>query len=409
MEFLETLEVIRAESASIQSLFGTEGARAPSRSGQPNPVYQRRLGEAAVFVADVLDGRRPSHHIREAMTTSDFPILFGDILDRQVLAAYRERVGTWTGIAKRRVVRDFRGMKLYKPLTGAAGTLDVVGELSEYPEEVLGEQSTQTLTVGKFGRRMAFSWEAGVNDDLQMLRDIPDRMGRAARRTENYMATRLYAGAGGPDATLYSAGNRNLVVPTYSGGALTNPPLTIAGLADALAAFGNQVNEDGDPIEHDAVTLVVPPALEVVANNILNATSIEVTQLGGIPNVARTDSSPSATGEVRLLVANWMSKRVSLVVNPLLPLIDLVTGNTAWYLFANPNSDREALTMAFLRGWEDPAVFIKSANARRVGGGDIDPLDGDFDTDAVTYKVRHVLGSAQVDPKATVVSDGTGS
>jgi hypothetical protein len=66
--------------------------------------------------------------------------------------------------------------------------------------------------------------------------------------------------------------------------------------------------------------------------------------------------------------------------------------------------------MAFLRGWEDPAVFIKSANARRVGGGgDIDPLDGDFDTDSVAYKVRHVLGTAVVDPKATVASNGSGS
>jgi hypothetical protein len=48
-----------------------------------------------VFVADDLEGRRPLHHLREAMTTSDFPLLFADILDRQLLANYEATVPTW--------------------------------------------------------------------------------------------------------------------------------------------------------------------------------------------------------------------------------------------------------------------------------------------------------------------------
>ena len=409
MEFLETLETIRQESASIQTIFGREGQRAPSRSRTPTPAYLARLNEAVQFVGDVLDGSRPAHHLSEAMTTSDFPILFGDILDRQVLSAYREAFPTWTDVAKRRTVRDFRGVKLFKPLTGAAGRLDSIDELGEYPEYVLGEQATQTITVAKFGRRMAFSWEASVNDDLQMLTDMPTRMGRAAVRTENFKATSLYVGTAGPLASLYSAGNKN-IVNTGNGAVTNNPALSITGLADALTVFGNQVNEDGDPIEHDAVTLVVPPALEVTANNILNATSLEMTTLGGIPALVNTTATPSNSGEIRLLTANWLSKKVKLVVNPLIPIIASTNKNTSWFLFGNPNTDREALVMAFLRGWEQPAVFIKSPNARRVGSGsEIDPMDGDFDTDAITYKIRHVLGTATVDPKATVASNGTGS
>jgi hypothetical protein len=185
-------------------------------------------------------------------------------------------------------------------------------------------------------------------------------------------------------------------------GADDNPPLSVVGLTQALLVFGNQQDEDGNPIEHEAVTLVVPPALEVTANNILSATAIELTTDGGT-----VDGTPFP--ERRLLAANWLSRRVRLVVNPLLPLVSTTNGNTSWYLFASPGADREALAMAFLRGWEDPAVFIKSANARRLGGGEVDPMDGDFDTDSVAYKVRHVIGSARVDPKATVASNGTGN
>ena len=413
MDFMDTLEVIRQEAASVQRIFGADdGQRAPSRAGTADPRYAGRVAEAASFVADVYDGRRPVWQMREAFTTADFPILFGDILDRQVLAEYRERIPTWEAVARRRVVRDFRGVKLFKPLTGVSGRLEAVGELVEYPEATIGEQDTQTITVAKFGKRLGISWETLINDDLDQMQALPRKMATMARRTESYMATELYVGTAGPHGTLYSVGNLNIVNQTNAPGypsAADNPALSIAALGQALHVFGAQLDEDGNPIEHDAVTLVVPPALEVVANNIMNATALEMTTDGGTPNIADTTSSPTATGERRLLVANWLSRRLRVVVNPLIPLIADTNGNTSWFLFASPGSDREALVMAFLRGWEDPSVFIKSSNARRLGGGDVDPLDGDFDVDAVTYKVRHVIGSARVDPKATVASNGTGS
>jgi len=409
MDFLDTLETIRADHADVGRIFnGDDGQRAPSRRPGASPAYQRQLAEAVEFVADVMDGRRRPWQLQEAFTTSDFPILFGDILDRQMLATYREIIPTWQPIARRRVVRDFRGAKLLKPLIGLGGRLEPVGELAEYPEVTAEEQEPETITVAKMGKRLGISWETLVNDDLDQVSDLPRRMAQMARRTEAYMATELYVGTAGPHGTLYSVGNANIVNQTNAPGypsAANNPALSIAALGQALQVFGNQVDEAGNPIDHEAVVLVVPPALEVTANNIMNATAIEVNTDGG----TLTGLANSSGIERRLLVNNWMSRRLSVVVNPYIPLVADTNGNTSWFLFGAPGSDREALAMAFLRGWEEPAIFIKSPNAQRVGGGEVSPLDGDFDLDAVTYKVRHVLGSARVDPKATVASNGTGS
>ncbi len=66
------------------------------------------LAEAAKLVADVYAGKKRMHYLEEAMTTSDFPYLFGDILDRQILSAYREWPTTWQRYARRGRVRDFR-------------------------------------------------------------------------------------------------------------------------------------------------------------------------------------------------------------------------------------------------------------------------------------------------------------
>jgi hypothetical protein len=97
-------------------------------------------------------------------------------------------------------------------------------------------------------------------------------------------------------------------------------------------------------------------------------------------------------------------------VNPQIPLLATsANGNTSWFLFANPSVGRPAMVLGFLRGHEEPEVFMKAPNAKRVGGGDVDPMEGDFDTDGIQYKIRHVLGSKRLDTKATVASNGSGA
>jgi len=37
------------------------------------------------------------------------------------------------------------------------------------------------------------------------------------------------------------------------------------------------------------------------------------------------------------------------------------------------------------------------------------PLEGDFETDGIDYKVRHFLGGSLLDPVCAVASNGSGS
>ena len=173
--------------------------------------------------------------------------------------------------------------------------------------------------------------------------------------------------------------------------------LSIAALQTAMTVLGNQVDEQGEPIVIESVELVYGPALEVTAMNILNALQIEVTEAGG-------------TSAQKLIAQNWMKSALRPNKNPYIPLVaSSANGATSWFLFANPNNGRPALEAGFLRGHEEPEVFMKSPNARRVGGGDVDAFNGDFDTDNIEYKVRHVLGGTRMDPKMTVGSNGSGS
>lgn len=388
MEILELIETLRAEDATVTRLFEGEGTGVRHRQGQVSAIYRRKLVETARFVADIIDGRRPAYQLREALTTSDFPLLFGDILDRQVLANYREWPSVWTMYCNRSTVPDFRQVSRFD-VSGSEAVLAQVEQQAEYPASSLTEDRVQ-YRVYKYGRRLPFAWETMINDDLAALQDVPRRFGRAARRSEDRFATALHVGASGPLGTVYTVGNANIVTG--------NPVLTVVGLQTAMTVLGAMVDDEGEPIIIDMVTLEVPPALEVTARNILNA--IEITAV----------SSGGGTSAQTLTAVNWMKNRMQLAVNPYIPILATsANGNTSWFLHASPGNGRPPFEMGFLRGHTEPEIFVKEPNARRVGGGAANPLDGDFDTDSIEYKIRHVFGGATIDPKMTVASNGSGS
>lgn len=382
----ETLEEIASESATIQNLFGGDGRRVADRTRTPK--YLESLADAGRFMIEVEKGKRPFHHLKEAMTTSDFPVLFADILDRQLLANYQEIAPVWQAFVRQSTVRDFREAKRFA-VDGAEGILPEVDEREEYPEESLVE-SEDTLSVRKYGRRLDLSWEAMINDDLDAFRRNPERLARGARRSEQRYVTGLYVDANGPHASLYTVGNANKIAG--------NPVLGLAGLQKAFQTLTDQVDENGEPILIDGVTLVVPPSLEVTANNILNAIQIEMTDQGG-------------TASQKLIARNWMAGRIKLVVDPYIPRVaSNANGTTSWFIFADPNTGRAALEFAKLRGHEDPALYERAPNARRIGGGDV--MES-FEDDSVAWRVRHVFGGTRLTStggaRATAASNGSGA
>ena len=377
-EFLQLVESIQSEAASAEKLFGGEGMRIAPRS---NPEYTKGLAEAANLCANLVKyGRqRDAVTFTEALGTSDFPIYFGDILDRQVLASYAEAPYSYNQWAKVSQVNDFRPAKRYAQ-DGGQGQLKPVDEFGEYKAVTRGESQLQ-FSVKKFGARFDISWEATIDDYLNLLTDQPTRFGVASRRTEEHEATKLlfttdFFGTG-------AGSNDNL---------MTSNPLTVQNLQAAIEKFTSKKDVDGEPIMVGPAILMVPPALEVTANNILNATEFLVWD-GGVEGF-------------QMRTANWLQNKLKIVVNHYLPVLDPTNGNKTWYLMADANAARGAVEFSFLRGHSSPEMFMKSPNAVAIGGGASDAMVGDFDHDAIGYKLRHIMGGTTIDPKCALKSVG---
>ena len=67
-------------------------------------------------------------------------------------------------------------------------------------------------------------------------------------------------------------------------------------------------------------------------------------------------------------------------------------------MFADASLGR-AVQVDFLTGHESPEICMKTSNKVSGGGGVVSPFDGDFDSDDVQYRVRHVVGGTHLDPR----------
>jgi len=400
--FLNLIEQIEARDLMTRESFGSAWTRddpnfvtnlthgLPKR--RKTRTYNAAFRECVRLIDRVRAGTLNSYWLQEAMSTSDFSLLFGDVIDRQVLGFFAEQPPVWRNFMRVGTVRDFRTVYSYS-VAGGEGQLQPVKELAPYPHVTL-TPSRVGRSVSKYGQQMAFSFETMINDDLSLLTDTPRRFARAARRSESKFATSMYVGASGPSGLLYTAGNKN-IINIANGASANNPPLSLSGLQDGLFVLSQQKDSDGEPIVIEAVHLAVPPALEQTALTILNSREI----------IVGADSAAT-----RQLIDNWMRNRVRLSVDWYIPYIaTTANANTSWFLFADAQSDRPAIEFDYLRGYEQPQLFIVALCAIRVGGGAVDPMQGDFDFDALAYKVRHIFGGGVIEPKATVASNGTGA
>ena len=369
----------------LETLKSWDGYRTLSEVKKPEG-YEARLKETVDLLSNAkgLPAHMHEFLLREAMTTSDFPYLFGDVLDRQVLAQYKATESTW-----KKYVRTSTVPRLYPQvggyrfaITGGDQRLDEVAEKGEYLASDRAE-ARYALYVKKYGRQFDISWEAIINDDLGALQDTPMRFAKAALRTEQYAVVNQYADDDGTHAAgnLYDKATANQINGSVA-------LLTIANLEAGLEAMAGWLDAGGSPILNRAKYLVVPPALEMTARQILTSTVKQWTEGAvGTPVPYPTTNVVSQMG-------------LELIVEPWLPICDATNGNTAWYLFADPN-DIAALEAGYLRGHERPEICMKNSDKVSLGGGAIGPMEGDFATDNIFYRVRHCFGIVELDWRAT--------
>lgn len=375
-------ESMSAQAGRIQRFEERYDAVLDLLTSKSMPSYQRRY--------------RMEQALYESENPSDFPILMGTVLDRQLLAMYQAAMpDVWTYV-KRGTQRDFRPQNLIG-IYSLQGQLSPVALRGPYQQdEVLGEGKVQ-IVLTKYGAIFAFGWETMINDDLGAFNDIAQRLALRATRTENYQATSLFVASTGPHTGLF--GNP-IAHPIDSKNVANKDTLTfsIDNLGKAASTMRRFVDADNEPVIFDGFDLVVPPALEVPMLQALNPAAI--IQSGG-------DGTASAKAIIRSSSNTAANLNITGHVNPYLPIIDTSgSADKTWYLFGRIGL-QYAVRMNFLAGREAPEIVMKSPNKVSLGGGLTNAIEGDFESDSMQWRVRDIMGGIQVDPRYASAHVGT--
>lgn len=282
-------------------------------------------------------------------TTSDFPTLLGSAVNRVMMEAYTAAPAALRAVARARNSRDFRGRQAVR--LPAAPNLERVNEHGEFQFGSVTELSN-SWAPATFGRIIALSRQALVNDDLDGFADLIRQFAEAASRREaDELAARVVTPGNVDGAALFSAGRNNLI--TGAGSALA-----MAGLSAAVAQMRAQ-RDAGQLVAQEPGALVVPAALETTARQL-------------VANI-----TPATTAAVQPFT------NLQVVVEPRLDASSL----TSWYLVAR---DQRALEMGYLEGNEGPQTFVEEG----------------FDVDGTLVKCRLDFGCGWVSPVGWVRAAG---
>jgi hypothetical protein len=366
-------------------------------------ITNRQLEAAKILDGALRGDRMDQLKVKEAISTSDFPVQIEPYLNRILLENYAELPKVWDSFATRVVLDDFRPQKYFQfkfdqdniPAENGGnahidGSLPNVGEYDEYPT-LSFTASEQEISIKKSGERIRFSWEAIINDNnFGVIERLPLELAQHAAGLEDREATKQLVASAGLNTTNFNTTNQN--IGSSGNGAGLNPALTIDNLQKAMNAVNLQTY-NGRPITPiQRFTLVVSPALEMTARNILSVTELR-----------------TVSGSLTSIQGNPVAGRVDVVVNHWLTRINSGAG-AYWFLIPAPAvALNPSVVLSFLRGNETPELRVKGDGGYLLGGGDVPLRNGSFDNDDFQMRIRHLATGGFLVPAGTFASTGAGS
>jgi len=406
------------------------------------PQYQgirpfRGLREAfhAFAKYDISDDGRLSEsvlrRVREA-TTADFSFALGTSLTRRLTKEYQRLPYDWRKIS---TVVPIDNFKLQERIRwGGLGVLPTVSESTtqDYPELTFPTDERATYTPSKKGGLITITREMILNDDLGVLRRLPNRIAVAASRQLNRFVFDLLLnfGAGSINGgtiydgvALYHANHLNVVtnplnyanlvtarqklfqMPEYGTKSTIAAALGVAATSITVAA-GDGVKFKADDYFQIEAEII---RISAVATDTLTIVKGQFGTTDAAHNSGTTIyqiTEPHLGLQLKYLVVPIDLQITASILrnsdkvpggnlnddNTIKGMFEIITspflrGDTNnWYVLADP-SQLDLIEVGFVEGREEPVILLQDQ-----------PMLGNvFMRDNIKYKIRHEYGGTVID------------
>jgi phage major head subunit gpT-like protein len=257
--------------------------------------------------------------LRAAFATQDISNLLSNLVNKFLLNGFNAVESVWQDVSAVRSVNDFKSINLLRlngdmkfKKIGNSGELKVA-QASDYK---------RSLNAETWGISTSLTRQDMINDDLNALSMIPQRMGRGAALAMNEAIWAEFQTNNSSYYQSYSAGSTNA--------------LSLSSLTTATTAYRKLTDPDGNPLGIPPRLLLVPPELEITAAQLMSSSLLilgDGTKAGG----AVQPASNVLQGRYRVVVSNYL------------------TSASTWWLLADA-ADLPTMDVVFLNGQQAPTI-----------------------------------------------------
>lgn len=301
-----------------------------------------------------VSGYNPMQMVGMAFThsTSDFGNILLDVANKAILQGWEEAPETYEQWTRKGQLSDFK--IAHRVGMGGFSSLRQVREGAEYKYVTTGDKQA-TIALATYGELFSITRQAIINDDLNMLTDVPMKLGRAAKST---IADLVYAIL--TSNPKISTDNVNLFDKAKHANVLESAAMDVASLDKARQLM--RVQKEGERhLNIRPAFVLVPTAIESVANQVIRSASVK-------------------GADINAGIINPVKDFATVIAEPRLD----DNSQTTFYLAAAKGTD--TIEVAYLNGVDTPYI---------------DQMEG-FSVDGVTTKVRIDAGVAPVDHRGLV-------
>jgi ATP-dependent protease ClpP protease subunit len=312
--------------------FESIDASNPFRGNSLTELAEHNLRASGVNTARMTRGEIAARAMVRPMaaaghTTSDFPNLLENILNKLLVAAYKGAPVTWPRFCRTTDLNDFREHPRYR--IGTFADLKETNEAGNYEQGSVADAERESITGKRKGRLLVITREMIVNDDLQAITDIASGLGRVAMRTIEKDVFALFALNGGAGPTM-GDGKALFHVDHNNIAAVAAAP-SMASFDAGRVAMAKQKDPSGNDFLDIRPSIWLGPM-----------------ELGGLArSINRSQYDPDAANKLQ---------KPNIVLNLFNDMVDTPRlSSTPWYMLAD-SAEEPVFEVGFIGGQREPTV-----------------------------------------------------
>ncbi|STH68888.1 ATP-dependent Clp protease proteolytic subunit [Escherichia coli] len=166
-----------------QALMARAGFEKTERDNVYNGMTLREYARMSLTERGIgVSGYNPMQMVGAAFThsTSDFGNILLDVANKAILQGWEDAPETYEQWTRKGQLSDFK--IAHRVGMGGFSALRQVREGAEYKYVTTGDKQA-TIALATYGELFSITRQAIINDDLNMLTDVPMKLGRAAKST----------------------------------------------------------------------------------------------------------------------------------------------------------------------------------------------------------------------------------